>query len=155
LLSPARRFHPGPNRSDEQTAQRKAGTEKGLQRLARQRRHLHHHRRRTKAFKKLANDDERERFIEEFWRRRDPDPDTEENEFKEEYYERIAYANEHFSSAYQDGKATAAGSGSCTASRTSARLTRWAALTNVHHMKAAAQQLPIRLRSGSIVISGA
>src|SRR5262245_28107585 len=47
-----------------------------------------------KAFKKLANDDERERFIEEFWRRRDPDPDTEENEFKEEYYERIAYANE-------------------------------------------------------------
>jgi len=51
-----------------------------------------------KAFKKLQTDDERERFIEEFWRRRDPDPDTEENEFKEEYYERIAYANEHFSS---------------------------------------------------------
>jgi GWxTD domain-containing protein len=51
-----------------------------------------------KAFKKLATDDEREKFIEEFWRRRDPDPDTDENEFKEEYYERIAYANEHFSS---------------------------------------------------------
>src|SRR4026209_272650 len=51
-----------------------------------------------KAFKKLASDDERERFIEEFWRRRDPDPDTDENELKEEYYERIAYANEHFSS---------------------------------------------------------
>jgi len=51
-----------------------------------------------RAFKKLATDDERERFIEEFWRRRDPDPDTEENEFKEEYYERIAYANEHFAS---------------------------------------------------------
>src|SRR5260370_32427883 len=51
-----------------------------------------------KAFKKLATDDERERFIEEFWRRRDPDPDTEENEFREEYYERIAYANEHFAS---------------------------------------------------------
>lgn len=51
-----------------------------------------------KAFKKLANDDEREKFIEEFWRRRDPDPDTDENEFKEEYYERIAYANEHFAS---------------------------------------------------------
>jgi len=51
-----------------------------------------------KAFKKLATDDERERFIEEFWRRRDPDPDTDENEFKEEYYERIAYSNEHFSS---------------------------------------------------------
>jgi len=51
-----------------------------------------------KAFKKLQTDDEREKFIEEFWRRRDPDPDTDENEYKEEYYERIAYANEHFSS---------------------------------------------------------
>lgn len=51
-----------------------------------------------KAFRKLETDDERERFIEEFWRRRDPDPDTDENEFKEEYYERIAYANEHFAS---------------------------------------------------------
>ncbi|MEO8434342.1 MAG: GWxTD domain-containing protein [Pyrinomonadaceae bacterium] len=51
-----------------------------------------------KAFKKLATDDERERFIEEFWRRRDPDPDTDENEYREEYYERIAYTNEHYSS---------------------------------------------------------
>ena len=51
-----------------------------------------------KAFKKLQTDDERERFIEEFWRRRDPDPDTDENEFREEYYERIAYANEHYAS---------------------------------------------------------
>jgi GWxTD domain-containing protein len=51
-----------------------------------------------KAFRKLATDDEREKFIEEFWRRRDPDPDTDENEYKEEYYERIAYANEHFAS---------------------------------------------------------
>lgn len=49
-----------------------------------------------KAFKKLQTDEEREAFIEEFWRRRDPDPDTEENEYREEYYERIAYANEHF-----------------------------------------------------------
>jgi GWxTD domain-containing protein len=45
-----------------------------------------------------VSDDERESFIEDFWRRRDPDPDTEENEYKEEYYERIAYANEHFAS---------------------------------------------------------
>ncbi|MDQ5847213.1 MAG: GWxTD domain-containing protein, partial [Acidobacteriota bacterium] len=51
-----------------------------------------------KAWKRLATDEEREKFIEEFWRRRDPDPDTEENEFKEEYYERIAYANENFAS---------------------------------------------------------
>lgn len=51
-----------------------------------------------KAFKALATDEERENFIENFWRRRDPNPDTEENEYREEYYERIAYANEHFSS---------------------------------------------------------
>ncbi|HEY0323333.1 MAG TPA: GWxTD domain-containing protein [Pyrinomonadaceae bacterium] len=51
-----------------------------------------------KAFKKLQTDEEREAFIEEFWRRRDPDPDTDENEYREEYYERIAYANEHFTS---------------------------------------------------------
>jgi GWxTD domain-containing protein len=51
-----------------------------------------------KAFKALATDEERENFIEMFWRRRDPNPDTEENEFREQYYERIAYANEHFTS---------------------------------------------------------
>jgi GWxTD domain-containing protein len=51
-----------------------------------------------KAFKKLETDEEREHFIEEFWRRRDPDPDTDENEYREEYYERIAYANEHYAS---------------------------------------------------------
>jgi GWxTD domain-containing protein len=50
------------------------------------------------AFKKLQTDEEREKFIEEFWRKRDPDPDTEENEYKDEYYERIAYANEHYAS---------------------------------------------------------
>ena len=50
------------------------------------------------AFDKLRTDEEREQFIGEFWRKRDPDPDTEENEYKDEYYERIAYANEHFTS---------------------------------------------------------
>jgi GWxTD domain-containing protein len=49
-----------------------------------------------KAFKLLSNDEERDQFIEAFWQRRDPTPDTEENEFKEEHYRRIAYANEHF-----------------------------------------------------------
>ncbi|HYE16214.1 MAG TPA: GWxTD domain-containing protein [Pyrinomonadaceae bacterium] len=51
-----------------------------------------------KAFKKLVTDEEREQFIEAFWRRRDPDPDTEVNEYLEEHYERVAYANQHFSS---------------------------------------------------------
>ncbi len=48
------------------------------------------------AFKQLSNDEERDQFIEQFWLRRDPTPDTPENEFKEEHYRRIAYANEHF-----------------------------------------------------------
>jgi GWxTD domain-containing protein len=48
------------------------------------------------AFKKLTNNSERDQFIEDFWRRRDPTPDTAENEYKEEHYRRIAYANEHF-----------------------------------------------------------
>jgi GWxTD domain-containing protein len=50
------------------------------------------------AFKRLATDDERQTFIEGFWLRRDPTPDTEENEFKEEHYRRIEYANEHYAS---------------------------------------------------------
>src|SRR5688572_29415472 len=51
-----------------------------------------------RAIKALKTDEERENFIATVWRRRDPDPDTEENEFREEFYERIAYANANFSS---------------------------------------------------------
>ena len=50
----------------------------------------------ARAFKQLSNDEERDQFIEQFWLRRDPTPDTAENEYKEEHYRRIAYANEHF-----------------------------------------------------------
>src|SRR5215470_5270588 len=50
------------------------------------------------AFKALKTDEEREQFIEQFWLRRDPTPDSIENEFKEDHYERIAYANERFAS---------------------------------------------------------
>jgi GWxTD domain-containing protein len=50
------------------------------------------------AFKKLSTDDERESFIENFWERRNPNPGSPENEYKEEYYRRIAYANEHYAS---------------------------------------------------------
>ncbi len=50
------------------------------------------------AFKRLQTDEERQNFIEGFWLRRDPTPDTEENEYKEEHYRRIAYANEHYAS---------------------------------------------------------
>jgi GWxTD domain-containing protein len=50
------------------------------------------------AFLQLQTNEEREQFIEAFWQRRDPTPDTVENEFKEEHYRRIAYTNERFSS---------------------------------------------------------
>jgi GWxTD domain-containing protein len=49
-----------------------------------------------KAFMNLSNDEEREAFIENFWLRRNPNPDSPENEFREEHYRRIAYANEHY-----------------------------------------------------------
>lgn len=49
-----------------------------------------------KAFKSLSNDEERESFIETFWQRRNPSPDSPENEFRDEHYRRIQYANDHF-----------------------------------------------------------
>jgi GWxTD domain-containing protein len=48
------------------------------------------------AFKHLTNDEERDQFIENFWLRRNPNPDSPENEYKDEIYSRIEYANEHF-----------------------------------------------------------
>jgi GWxTD domain-containing protein len=50
----------------------------------------------ARAFKMLKTDEERERFIEMFWRMRDPNPSTQENEFRNEHYARIAHANETF-----------------------------------------------------------
>ena len=51
-----------------------------------------------RAFLQLQTNEEREEFIEQFWQRRNPDPDSTENPVKEEHYRRIAYANEHYSS---------------------------------------------------------
>ena len=50
----------------------------------------------AKSFKSLSNDEERDAFIEQFWLRRNPNPDSPENEFREEHYRRIQYANDHF-----------------------------------------------------------
>ena len=50
------------------------------------------------AFLQLETNEEREQFIEAFWLRRSANPDLPENDFKEEHYRRIAYANEHFAS---------------------------------------------------------
>jgi len=51
-----------------------------------------------KVFRSLMNDEEREQFIEQFWLRRNPDPEALNNDYKEEHYRRIAYANQHFAS---------------------------------------------------------
>ena len=56
------------------------------------------------AYKKLTTDEERYQFIEQFWLRRDPSPDTMENEFRDEHYRRIAYANERFASGWPGWK---------------------------------------------------
>lgn len=49
-----------------------------------------------KVFLQLVTDKERDLFIEAFWKQRDPFPLTERNEFKDEHYKRIEYANRHF-----------------------------------------------------------
>ena len=51
-----------------------------------------------KAFVQMATDEERENFIESFWMRRDPTPGSTENEYKEEHYRRIAWANDRYAS---------------------------------------------------------
>src|SRR4051794_633719 len=48
------------------------------------------------AFRTPPNDEDRDNFTEPFWKRRDAAPDPPENEFKDEHYRRMAYANEHF-----------------------------------------------------------
>src|ERR1035438_9946200 len=53
------------------------------------------------AFKKLATDPEREQFIVNFWERRNPEPGNPENKFRQEYYRRIIFANQHFSTDVQ------------------------------------------------------
>src|SRR6266403_2223922 len=57
------------------------------------------------AFLQLETNEEREQFIEQFWLRRSSHPDLPDNDFKEEHYRRIAYANEHFASGIPGWKA--------------------------------------------------
>lgn len=61
------------------------------------------------AFERLRNDNEREQFVSQFWSRRDPTPTTIANEFKDTYYERVIYANEHFPSSNEAGWRTPRG----------------------------------------------
>ena len=50
----------------------------------------------ARSFRSLSNDEERDAFIEQFWLRRNPNPDSPDNAFREEHYRRIQYANDHF-----------------------------------------------------------
>jgi GWxTD domain-containing protein len=59
--------------------------------------------RERQAFVGLQSDAERQQFIEQFWLRRDPTPGTAGNEFKEEHYRRLDYANKHFGTSQVDG----------------------------------------------------
>ncbi|HEV2299272.1 MAG TPA: GWxTD domain-containing protein [Candidatus Acidoferrales bacterium] len=56
------------------------------------------------AFLHLETNEERENFIETFWERRNPDQSSADNSYKEEYYRRVAYTNEHFSSGFPGWK---------------------------------------------------
>src|SRR5262249_11793136 len=56
------------------------------------------------AFRKLTNDAERDAFIERFWDVRNPHPESSVNEYKEEHYRRIAFANERFSAGVAGSK---------------------------------------------------
>ena len=58
----------------------------------------------TTAFKGLQTDEEREQFIEQFWLRRDPTPDTVENEYRDDHYSRIALANERYAAGVSGWK---------------------------------------------------
>jgi GWxTD domain-containing protein len=55
------------------------------------------------AFVQVINDEDRDLFIEQFWQRRNPDPDSQDNIFKSEHYRRIVYSNEHFSTERTPG----------------------------------------------------
>jgi len=50
-----------------------------------------------------ADPDERKKLWEGFWNEKDPTPGTEKNEFLEEYYRRVDFANQHFRSPFSPG----------------------------------------------------
>ena len=58
----------------------------------------------AEVFLDLTTNQEKEHFIEQFWRRRDTDRRTSVNEYKEEHYRRVAYANENFTSGFPGWK---------------------------------------------------
>ncbi len=54
-------------------------------------------------FNRIKDLNERRRALMEFWQTRDPRPSTPTNEFKDEFYQRLQYANDRYSSNMQEG----------------------------------------------------
>ena len=57
-------------------------------------------------FLDLSTDEQRDKFVADFWERRNPTPGSPENSFKTEHYRRIAYANSHFTFTDKKDKST-------------------------------------------------
>lgn len=106
-----------------------------------------------RTFLQLSTNEEREQFIEQFWLRRSSNPDLPDNDFKEEHYRRIAYANEHYASGIPGWKTDRGRTYIIWALQTkSIRILR-AARTTARWTKAAAQQPHILGKPGATVIS--
>ena len=61
------------------------------------------------AWSKVANDDEASKFIEQYWAKRDPNPATAANEFRDDVKRRIAAADEQFKMRSRRGSETSRG----------------------------------------------
>lgn len=59
--------------------------------------------REQRRFRSIQDLDERRRFLMEFWQQRDPQPSTPINEFREEFFQRVQYANDRYSNAREEG----------------------------------------------------
>ena len=139
--------------SDGQAAQREARTEEGLQRLVGEGRHLRHHRRRAKGLQEAGRlMTSAKGSLKNFGGGAIRIRTRMKTNSKRNTTSASPTRMNTSLPAFRAGKPIAAASGSCMASLMSARLTRWAAATNVLPMKAAAPPRPILLRSGSIVI---
>jgi hypothetical protein len=104
------------------------------------------------AFLQLQNEDEREAFIEEFWQRRNPDPTSSYNQYKEDYYQRFAYANQHYAAGIPGWGPIADASTSPGASPMKSTTTIPAAPMIGPRKKAAAPRRRTRLKIGPTTI---
>ncbi len=106
-----------------------------------------------RAFMSLSNDEEREAFIENFWQRRNPNPDSPENEFREEHYRRIQYANDHYAAGKPGWKTDRGRIYIMWGPADRSTLILRAACTNALWKKAAARRPRSHSRFGTIAIS--